>query len=91
MDLLDGTVTLPLLLAAQRDEHVAAALLDRERAQSDVVGVLARVARTGAIADTRRAVQEHADAARATLDALPDRSDRRALEAIVQAATTRDH
>ena len=46
---------------------------------------------TGAIADTRRAVQEHADAARATLGALPDRSDRRALEAIVQAATTRDH
>jgi len=90
-DLLDGTVTLPLLLAAQRDEHVAAALLDRERAQADVVGVLARVARTGAITDARRAVQEHADAARATLDALPDRSDRRALEAIVQAATTRDH
>ena len=46
VDLLDGTVTLPLLLAAQRDEHVAAALLDRERAQADVVGVLARVART---------------------------------------------
>jgi len=91
VDLLDGTVTLPLLLAAQRDEHVAAALLDRERAQADVVGVLARVARTGAITDARRAVQEHADAARATLDALPDRSDRRALEAIVQAATTRDH
>ena len=75
VDLLDGTVTLPLLLAAQRDEHVAAALLDRERAQADVVGVLARVARTGAITDARRAVQEHADAARATLDALPDRSD----------------
>ena len=44
VDLLDGTVTLPLLLAAQRDEHVAAALLDRERAQADVVGMLARVA-----------------------------------------------
>jgi geranylgeranyl pyrophosphate synthase len=70
---------------------VAAALLERERAQADVVGLLARVARTGAIADTRRAVQKHADAALATLDALPDRSDRRALGAIVQAATTRDH
>ena len=46
VDLLDGTVTLPLLLAAQRDEHVAAALLDRERAAADVVGVLARVAAT---------------------------------------------
>ena len=90
-DLLDGTVTLPLLLAAQRDEHVAAALLDRERAAADVVGVLARVAATGAVADTRRAVLEHAEAARTTLNALPDRSDRRALEAIVQAATTRDH
>jgi geranylgeranyl pyrophosphate synthase len=56
-----------------------------------VVGVLARVARTGAIADTRRAVREHAKAARAALNALPDRSDRRALEAIVHAATTRDH
>ena len=91
VDLLDGTVTLPLLLAAQRDEHVAAALLDREHAASDVVGVLARVAASGAIADTRRAVLEHAEAARAALNALPDRSDRRALEAIVQAATTRDH
>ena len=91
VDLLDGTVTLPLLLAAQRDEQVAAALLDRERAQADVVGILARVAATGAIAETRRAVLEHADAARATLAAMPDRSDRRALEAIVRAATTRDH
>jgi octaprenyl-diphosphate synthase len=90
-DLLDGTVTLPLLLAAQRDEQVAAALLDRERAQADVVGILARVAATGAIADTRRAVLEHADAARAALAGLPDRSDRAALDAIVRAATTRDH
>src|SRR5664279_2561176 len=32
VDLLDGTVTLPLLLAAQRDAVVAAAVLDRERA-----------------------------------------------------------
>ena len=32
VDLLDGTVTLPLLLAAQRDESVAAALVDRDRA-----------------------------------------------------------
>jgi len=70
---------------------VAAALLDRERAAADVTGLLARVAACGAIADTRRAVLEHADAARGALAALPDRSDRRALEAIVQAATTRDH
>jgi geranylgeranyl pyrophosphate synthase len=91
VDLLDGTVTLPLLLAAQRDESVAAALVDRERAAADVIGILARVAATGAIADTRRAVLEHAEAARAALSALPERSDRRALEAIVQAATTRDH
>ena len=91
VDLLDGTVTLPLLLAAQRDEHVAAALLDRERARPTWSACSRASPRTGAIADTRRAVQEHADAARATLDALPDRSDRRALEAIVQAATTRDH
>jgi geranylgeranyl pyrophosphate synthase len=91
VDLLDGTVTLPLLLAAQRDARVAAALLDRERAAADVVSVLARVAASGAIADTRRAVLAHAESARATLAALPDRSDRRALEAIVQAATTRDH
>jgi geranylgeranyl pyrophosphate synthase len=53
--------------------------------------VLARVAASGAIADTRRAVLEHADAARAALNALPERSDRRALGAIVHAATTRDH
>jgi geranylgeranyl pyrophosphate synthase len=91
VDLLDGTVTLPLLLAAQRDERVAAAIVDRERAAADVVGVLALVAATGAVADARRAVQEHADAARAAVARLPDRSDRRALEAIVQAATTRDH
>jgi hypothetical protein len=36
-------------------------------------------------------VLEHAEAARAAENALPDRSDRRALEAIVHAATTRDH
>ena len=56
VDLLDGTVTLPLLLAAQRDEYVAAALLDRDRARRRP-GFLARVARSGAIADARRAVR----------------------------------
>ena len=57
VDLLDGTVTLPLLLAAAARRGTSRRRsLDRERAAADVVGVLARVAATGAIADTRRAV-----------------------------------
>ena len=92
VDLLDGTVTLPLLLAAQRDAaRGRSAARPRARGRGRGRAARARGRARGAIADTRRAVLEHADAARATLDALPDRSDRRALEAIVQAATTRDH
>ena len=92
VDLLDGTVTLPLLLAAQRDEHVAAALLDRERAQADVVGVLARVARTRR--DRRRPPRRAANTPTPRArhwTRCPTAATARALEAIVQAATTRDH
>ena len=92
VDLLDGTVTLPLLLAAQRDERVAAALLDRERAAADVVRRARPRRRDRARSPTRAAPCSSTPTPRAPRStALPERSDRRALEAIVQAATTRDH
>ena len=91
-DLLDGTATLPLLLAAQRDEHVAARWLDRERA----AGRGARRARP-----RRRERRDRRGRAAPVLDARRGRprrrsprcptAARRALEAVVQAATTRDH
>ena len=89
-DVLDGTVTMPLLLAAARDCRVAGAIADSTLTQGDLPQVLARVRATGAIADTRSALREHADAARAALAEAGDRCDVPSLAAIVQAATERE-
>ena len=52
-DLLDGTVTLPLLLAAERDPVVAAALRNGvDDRDGGVLPLLARVVASGATAET---------------------------------------
>jgi geranylgeranyl pyrophosphate synthase len=63
-DLREGTPTLPLLLAAQRDEVVRTAL--RNGAELD--GVLVRVAATGAIEESREVALAYARNARACLN-----------------------
>jgi geranylgeranyl pyrophosphate synthase len=63
-DLREGTPTLPLLLAARRDEDVRAALAGGPVLE----GVLLRVASTGAIEESREVALAYARNARACLD-----------------------
>jgi geranylgeranyl pyrophosphate synthase len=87
-DLLDGTVTLPLLLAARRDPDVEG-VLRCGAAPADVLPTLARVARSGAVADARREAERHAAAALSALDRLDGRVDVAALSAVVRGAVER--
>jgi geranylgeranyl pyrophosphate synthase len=87
-DLLDGTVTIPLLVAGRRDPEVAA-VIRRGAGPSDVLPTLARVARTGALAETRALAERHATAALAHLDGLDGALDTGGLRAVVGRAVGR--
>jgi geranylgeranyl pyrophosphate synthase len=67
-DLLDGTITLPLIIARERDPAVAA--LDLSPAALDPAGAEAlcdRIAATGALDDTRAEALAHVARAKALL------------------------
>ena len=87
-DLLDGTVTLPLLLAAGRDDQVAA-VIARGATPDDVLPTLARVVRCGAVADARAEAAGHAERAAAELDAVASAVDTDALRDAVRLASDR--
>jgi geranylgeranyl pyrophosphate synthase len=87
-DLLDGTVTLPLILAAQRDPQVAA-VIARGAGPADVLPTLAAVARSGAVRDARGQADRHADEALALLDRLDGAVDAGALREVVRGAVDR--
>jgi geranylgeranyl pyrophosphate synthase len=80
-DLQDGTPTLPLLLAAQEDPVVHAAL-----AGGSKEGVLVRVAASGALDRSRELALHYASEARARLDGAPRRDE---LEALTRAVVER--
>jgi geranylgeranyl pyrophosphate synthase len=88
-DLLDGTVTLPLILGARRDPAVAG-VIARGAAREDVLPTLARVARSGAVRDARTVAERHADEALAHLEMLDGGLDTAALTAVVRSAVDRD-
>lgn len=52
-DLLDGTVTLPLILARERDARLAAEDLSRLRGAQEAEALCERIAATGALQDAR--------------------------------------
>jgi geranylgeranyl pyrophosphate synthase len=81
-DLRDGTPTLPLLLAAQEDEVVRAAI-----AGGPLEGVLVRVAATGALERSRDVALDYARRARASLTI---ESRRQELEALADAVVDRN-
>ncbi len=81
-DLRDGTPTLPLLLAAQEDEVVRAAI-----AGGPLEGVLLRVAATGALERSREVALDYATRARASLTA---ESRRHELESLANAVVDRN-
>ena len=79
-DLRDGTPTLPLLLAAQQDALVRAAL-----AGGMQQGALVRVADSGALARSREVARDYARRAQASLDGTVRRAELEALaEAVVE-------
>ncbi len=79
-DLRDGTPTLPLLLAAQDDSVVRAAL-----AGGALDGALVRVAATGALERSREVARDYASRAQACLDGAERREELEALaEAVVE-------
>jgi geranylgeranyl pyrophosphate synthase len=82
-DLREGTPTLPLLLAGQRDEAVRAALAGG----SQLEGALLRVASTGAIEESREVALAYARNARACLNGELHREE---LEALTYAVVDRD-
>jgi geranylgeranyl pyrophosphate synthase len=80
-DLLEGTPTLPLLLAAQGDFVVRGAL-----AGGPKEGVLVRVAASGALDRSRELALHYASEARSCLDGAPRRDE---LEALTRAVVER--
>jgi len=85
-DLRDGTPTLPLLLAAQRDEVVRAALAGDALALSNG-GALVRVAATGALERSREVALDYARQARACLNGELHRDE---LESLTHAVVNRE-
>jgi len=83
-DLREGTPTLPLLLAARRDETVRAALAGG----LELEGVLLRVASTGAIEESREVAHAYARNARACLDGELHRDE---LESLTHAVVNREN
>jgi geranylgeranyl pyrophosphate synthase len=83
-DLLDGTVTLPLILARGRDPELRALELSSAVANAAEAAALCdRIARTGALDEARRQALEHVAAAKATLARLDLPDDRRNALALV--------
>ena len=90
-DLLDGTVTLPLILARRADSGLRSLDLRAEvRTPEAAEAVCDRIAATGALTAARERALEHVAAAKAALDeaSLPDRT-RRALELVADGVVAR--
>jgi geranylgeranyl pyrophosphate synthase len=83
-DLREGTPTLPLLLAAARDEAVRQALAGGPM----VDGVLLRIASTGALEESREVALAYARNARACLNGELHRDE---LESLTHVIVDRDH
>jgi geranylgeranyl pyrophosphate synthase len=87
-DLLDGTVTLPLILAGERDPDVRA-VIAAGAAPDDVLPTLARVVASGAVSDARGEARRLAAVARDELDAVSAPVDHEALREAVTMAVER--
>jgi geranylgeranyl pyrophosphate synthase len=87
-DLLDGTVTLPLILARDRDRGLAALDLRAVRTAEQAEEVCDRIAATGVLDDARSDALAMVADAKARLPELPD-SQRAALELVADSVADR--
>jgi geranylgeranyl pyrophosphate synthase len=87
-DLLDGTVTLPLILARARDPELGAVDLRSVVTTERAADVCARIAETGALEVTRARALDLVAGAKAELPELPERQ-RSALELIADGVVER--
>jgi geranylgeranyl pyrophosphate synthase len=87
-DLLDGTVTLPLLLARERNSGLAEADLRAVQTPEQAAEVCAQITATGALADAKRRALAMITAAKAALPPLPPRQ-RAALELVADGVVER--
>ena len=89
-DLLDGTVTLPLILARERDAELAALDLRTVRDGAAAGAVCDRIAATGALEEARRRALAMVAEAKAELTRMPLAGlQRRALELVADSVVDR--
>jgi geranylgeranyl pyrophosphate synthase len=87
-DLLDGTVTLPLIVARRRDAALATLDVCDVRGTEAAAQLCERIAATGALAEVRERAFEMIVAAKAELASLPARQ-RAALELVADGVVER--
>jgi len=87
-DLLDGTVTLPLILARARDTQLGSLDLRSVRTPELAAEVCVRIADTGALEDTRARALDFVASAKAELPEMPARQ-RGAMELIADGVVER--
>ncbi len=89
-DLLDGTVTLPLILARERDPGLAAVDLRAITAPAQAEALCDRIAATGALAEAQRRALEMVDEAKLELEGLDlEDGQRRALQLVASSVADR--
>ncbi len=87
-DLLDGTVTLPLILARERDPELRSLDLRAVRTPEQAEAVCDAIARTGVLEEARAEALERVAAAKADLPDLPE-GQRAALELVADSVADR--
>jgi geranylgeranyl pyrophosphate synthase len=88
-DLLDGTVTLPLILARERDPELAGLDLRAVRTPEQAEGVCDAIAATGALEAAREVALAMVAEAKADLPSLPEPSQQAALELVADGVVDR--
>jgi geranylgeranyl pyrophosphate synthase len=88
-DLLDGTVTLPLILARERDPEIAQLDLRAVRTPEQAEGVCDAIAATGALEAAREVALAMVAEAKADLPSLPEPSQQAALELVADGVVDR--
>jgi geranylgeranyl pyrophosphate synthase len=88
-DLLDGTVTLPLILARERDPELAGLDLRAVRTPEQAEGVCDAIAATGALEAAREVALAMVAEAKADLPSLPEPSQQAAMELVADGVVDR--